>query len=541
MSIKVKILVGLFFGIVSLIAFWEYFYIFIPADNAGQIYFFQQGNILCMENKNKNASPHFVSFPFMFLFFKLFGTNSVCWIGLSFFLHVINSFLVVVVSSKLLQLNLSERSLTISFFTGLIFLLSPYQSETVLWAPTNIPVLLSTFLFLLAVHFLIKHLICNHITYLIVAHTAFLLSAFSYESSFVLPAVMILLFFLLKKDVTITFQQFFGKITFPQIIVITIYLLTTKMVFGSWLWHGGEIDILKSFSEFAGNFLKYLLKFFFFFRYFIPNEIHSFLRNLYHNKQLVVLIFIMIITIFLLILYVSIRFQNKKVIFTAIVFACFSVSLVPVLGLDTSFVRYAYPDRYGYLPSLFFYFFLVVIPFFLLRKAALPIVVIYVGLCFVLLLQTNQKWKAANEYCKHLIEEIKNFSQHQRIYVLDAAAYYYGIPAFRSGFSYAVNLKYGWAIDKIKFIAGSYHDSPSDSIVSVTISQNTINVIGKQKITPYFSTDGGWAKSYETDEYRVAFNERGNSYTIYFKDEIPSNSAFIYALPVFWKKANRTQ
>lgn len=539
--IKTKILSVLIFGVVSLIAFRDCFHIFIPADNAGQIYFFQQGNIFSMENQNKNASPYFVSFSFMYLFFKLFGTNPVDWITLAVFLHVINSLLVLIISAKLLRLVLSEKSLAISFFASLIFLVSPYQAETVLWSPTTIPVLLSAFLFLLALNFLIAYLLSKQIGHLIFSHIAFLLSAFSYESSFVLPVVVALLFFLLKKKFQTTFREFFLSVIFPQGAVMVFYLVTTKMVFGSWLWHGGEIDILIPFSELVWNFLKYLLKFFFFFRYFIDNETYYFLRDLCGHKQWMIPIFFVLVVILWVILYFSFRSHNKKLIFSIMVFVCFSVSLIPVLPLDTSFVRYAYPDRYGYLPSMFFYFFLVAVFFFFFRKAALLIVIIYAALCFILLQQTNQKWKLTNEYCENLVEGIRNFSGYKRIYVLDAAAYYYGIPAFRSGFCHAVNLRYGWELDKIRFISGSYHNAPDDSLASVAIQQRKINVIGKQKITPYFSTDGGWAKPYETDEYKVVFDESGNSYTIYFKDEYPPNSVFIYAFQVSWKKVNEIQ
>ena len=59
-----------------------------------------------------------------------------------------------------------------------------------------------------------------------------------------------------------------------------------------------------------------------------------------------------------------------------------------------------------------------------------------------------------------------------------------------------------------------------------------------KKNTPYFSTDAGWAKSYQTDEYMVRFEPGGCGYTLTFKREIPTNSAFIWTSGSDWKKAD---
>ena len=75
-------------------------------------------------------------------------------------------------------------------------------------------------------------------------------------------------------------------------------------------------------------------------------------------------------------------------------------------------------------------------------------------------------------------------------------------------------------IAKIHVIAGSYVETRADSLLSVRIKNDTIEVIGRQKKKPFFSYYGSWAYSYETDDYKVVFDSSGCSYFLQFKKKI---------------------
>jgi hypothetical protein len=159
----------------------------------------------------------------------------------------------------------------------------------------------------------------------------------------------------------------------------------------------------------------------------------------------------------------------------------------------------------------------------------------YVALCWMLLMQTIPLWISTNEHCNQLVKNYQPFLKYDRVYVLDAPAYYNGIAAFRSAFRPTMYFKYDLPLEKIRFITGSYHDTDADSLISAHLSISSFEIKGKPRKTPYFCTDGGWAKSYETDEYSVTFDPKGCSYILRFKQEIPANSAFIYAVNGRWK------
>jgi hypothetical protein len=261
----------------------------------------------------------------------------------------------------------------------------------------------------------------------------------------------------------------------------------------------------------------------------------TFLRN---NILLSEIIFFSIAFIALAFIFWRIAKQNKETSSLLLaLLVCFVVSLFPLLSLDSSFLKYIYPDRYGYLPSVFFYAFLSCITFLLLRKIAVPFLAGYSFLCWLLLMKTISVWTDTNDYCSRLIEDYKPFLKYDRVYVLDVPAYYNGVAAFRSAFRPTMFFKYDLPLDKIRFITGSYHDSPADTIHSIQISENKIEVRGAKRKTPYFSTNGGQAVSYKTEEYNVEFDSLRCAYALVFKEKIPANSAFIYARGNTWQKA----
>ena len=143
-------------------------------------------------------------------------------------------------------------------------------------------------------------------------------------------------------------------------------------------------------------------------------------------------------------------------------------------------------------------------------------------------------WSSANKYCNQIAENYKPFLKYDKVYILNIPAYYKGVAAFRSAFAETIYIKNEKSpANKIQIISGCYQESAYDTLASVSLKGDTINVFGPKKKTPYFSTNGGWAKSYETDAYYVKYDLTGCSYKLVFNQEIPKNSAFISG---YWKK-----
>lgn len=529
----------LFFIGMSFIAYKNCFSIFIPGDNYSFLYFFETDGVASILTDTQKGAPYFIAFPLLYFLYQIFGITPAGWIITAIAFHTLNSFLIFLIAKLLLKTFLGDAGIRMAFFPALLFLISPYQTEDVLWTAISIRWLFHACVTLAGIYFLITCFLNSSGRKIISIHFLFLLGLFSYEFTLICPLIYFVLFVLFRKPgkTELSLQLFFTQLILPQLFFIFGYFLVCKLSSGHWLWHAGAIENITQTSDYSGTFLKYLAKFFLFYRYLPAGEMDEILKTLSVNHWATLLSCFFVLAAIACFLWRLIKTKKEGGYFLSAMFVCFILSLLPVLPLDSSFLKYIYPDRYGYLPSVFFYFFLTSSVFFLLRKIAAPLLAGYAVLCWMLLMQTIPIWISTNDYCNRLIENYKPFLKYDHVYVLNIPAYYKGITAFRSAFPEEVFFKHDKSpVKKIKIISGSYEDFPADSLLSVRINDKTVKVKGTHKKTPYFSTDGGWAKSYETDEYTVIFDSTGSSYLLLFKQEIPENAAFIYASNGSWKK-----
>ncbi len=536
---KERVFIFLAFTAIAFIAYRNCFNIFIPADNYGLLLLFERNNFAdAMSHVFHTAAPYFIGFPLCYFFYQVFDITPAYWITAGILLHIINACIIYVMAASIIKTFSPGNSKLIALFSALCFLISPYQTENIIWISPNIIRLFNATVMLLAFYVFIRYLSSPSFYKVLFIQFLFLLGLFSYEFTLISPLIFFIfyLLFRLNNKTLISRKSFFIQILFPQILFVGSYLLICKFYTEHWLWHSGNMTDIFQLSFWAKTLLKYFAKFFLFYRYLPLENLDGAIRNISTE----------IILPTAIILFTFIGFYFRKIIkkkkeegsLLLALFLCFLISLLPVLPLDSSFLKYIYPDRYGYLPSVFFYLFFVSSVFFLVKKIATPVMIGYVALCWILLMKTIPVWTSVNDYCNRLIENYKPFLKYEKVFVLDAPAYYNGIAAFRSAFSSAIFFKYNSPDEKINFITGSYYDSPSDTLISINRTGNKIEVKGNPQRLHYFSTAGGWAKSYETDEYKVDFDSTGCSYILTFKKEIPQNSAFIYAAGDSWKKVD---
>lgn len=523
---------------IAFIAYRNCFDIFIPGDNYSFLYIFEQHGWSGLVNDLQKGVPYYAAYPIMYFLYRLFGTNPVCWMITALFLHALNSYFVFIISKEFLKTFFKDVKTITAFFPALIFLISPYQTEEVLWTAINFRWLFHAFITLLCVYFLMKYFLNSSRKHTFLIHFLFLAALFSYEFTFITPLIFFSLFLLYRtlNKTNLPLQKFLVQIIFPQLILISAYFLICKITSGHWLWHAGTAGDIVQTSDYSKTLIKYLAKFFLFYRYLPLGEADVAIRQFSTNSMAVAGLSVIILAAFAFFFWKISKTKKEIGFFLSVIFLCFIFSLLPVLPLDSSFTKYIYPDRYGYLPSVFFYIFFVFLVYFLFRKIAIPFLTGYAVLCWILLTQTIPVWNSVNDRCNQLIENYKPLLKFDKVYVLNVPAYYLGVTAFRSALSETVYFKYDkHPIKKMSIISGCYEDFQEGSAIQVKISGKQIEVAGPKKQTPFFSTKGGWAKSYETEEYSVKFDSSGCSYTLEFKNEIPDNSAFIYAVMGEWK------
>lgn len=522
--------------ILAFIAYRSCFDILIPAENYSSLYLFEREGAAGIMSNIDQSAPYFVAYPVLYFLYQVFGINPSAWIVTALALHIFNAYLVFLVARQLMKLVLNEERIMIPFFAGLLFLISPYQTEEVLWA---LRWGFHSTLALAGILLTINHLAEPSRGKLFAIHLFFLLGIFSNELTLVCPLIYTVFFVLLRKlgRSPISIKSFLTHLILPQLIILSAYFLGCKLVMGHWFFHGGTLHEISQTTDYFKTLLKYFAKFILFYRYLSLDQLDELLRALSENRWIIVLSAALVFIAAIAMLWRFTKSNKEWGYFFIALLSCFIISLLPVLSLDSSFLNYIYPDRYGYLPSAFFYIFLALVAYSLSKKLTMPLLIGYSILCWIFLSQTISVWSATNDYCNSLTENYKPFQNFQRVYVLNVPTYYRGVAAFRSAFAETVYMKNNSPTENIRVISGCYQESDSDTVTAITFTGNSVSVSGPKKKTPYFSTSGGWARSYSTREYDVIFNPTGCAYTMVFKEKIPENSAFIYTSGGIWKKA----
>lgn len=527
--------------ILGFILYSNCFDILVPADNYSYFYLFDKGLAESLRQGAISASLYFTGFPFIYLLYKLFGSASSLWVGTCIVLHVANSYLVYLITRFWLNISSCTKYLP-CFFSALIFLVSPYQVESVLWGAVSARWLFHAFTFLLCLYVLLLYVTNRGVKKIIFIYVFFLLALFSNETAIVFPLISGICFFMIMrfKKNSITVKEYFFRIFFFQALFILLFFIINKLYVGHWLWHGGKFEeqVVNPIAYIKTG-IKYLAKFFLLYRY-LPYEVwDDQARDFFSNNIFLITLFITVALFSVIVirkLNISVNINQH---FITMFFLCFLFMLIPVLPLDSSFLNYHYPDRYAYIASVFFYSFFVISIYLFFPKTYSLLLSVYVVLNIIFLIQTSAIWRDSNDYCKNLANDFAPFCKYDRVYVLNETEYYKGVPAFRSALAATIYYKYqNDQPNKIKIVSGAYQNSFNDSIIFVSIDsiRNKVIVRSTLKKTPYFCT-GGWPESYETDEYVANFDSTGCSYELQFKNKIPANAVFLYINSGRWKKA----
>src|ERR1051326_8210890 len=173
----------LFFLLTVFFLYRNCFHIFIPADNYSQLFWFEKGFVDgCLKSAQEPTPPHFLWFPIFSFLYSIFKLNSICWISISLLIHSLNAFIVFLFVKRIFLYFFSERNFLVAFFTALIFLVSPYQTEDVLWSPISVRWLLNTTMICSALFFFLLYLNHAQKKKIVIIHFLFLSGIFLNES-----------------------------------------------------------------------------------------------------------------------------------------------------------------------------------------------------------------------------------------------------------------------------------------------------------------------------------------------------------------------
>ncbi len=482
---------------------------------------------------------HHVYHFFLFICYKHFGFNGRPW-TLSFtFLHALNAVLLFYLLKRILKSSEISSSVAIAFFSTLLFLLSPYQAEPVVWV-VCIHYLLTTIFLLSALHSFFNYTESTKKFWIAAYYLFFIMGLFALEIALIFPLIVFFLIWLAPAKIfngnsTWQLQKIFVA---PVIAATIIYFLLNQWAFGSAVGHyGADTHLNFDLMLIVPNFIKYILKFLAFSQFFS----HAWRAGIYTfiEQPLVVwLSFFLLVTlaVYLLKRWNSLRSEWK---IAALFFLFFSIGLAPVINLFFSYILYNEGDRFSYFASLFFFPFLLLSLHALMPKWKYIFIAGYLFFSVKFLRFNTESFHNSGKIVRSLIEDFK-WNDMQRIYILNIPDNFRGAYTYRSfgnSSSFAETLKLMQKADVVDKTVEILHynvATPNDSVFVEIIDEATLKLTFAQWGN-WFWKDGIGALSYKTSDYKVEIDEWGHSYNITFYKK-PLDAVYLYEVRGKWKE-----
>ncbi|HRK80337.1 MAG TPA: hypothetical protein PLZ12_02785 [Saprospiraceae bacterium] len=473
----------------------------------------------------------------LYVFYNAFKANGLPWYLLFTTLHIANTVLLKqLIGSVAGRLNLSSPEWA-AWAAALLFALSPYQTEVLVWR-VCLNFLLSGFFVLTSLLFALRWFDSGERRHWWGAQLVLVAALFTFELGLVIPALSTLLLWLLPGEKGSFFKRF-GALAGVQWAVVGMYFLLNKMVLGAWVGHYGEAVHLRFVpAELAANFWRYTAKLALFGRYLgLPEKqaVFGVLDKPVWFWSLSVLLAGALVASWLLRDRLSARLRLTVFFFTA-----FGLALAPIINLYFNNLMRIDGDRYVYLASMFFWAFAATALFSLPRKWAVVISASILLISVRLLFKTNQRWVESTRIYYALLDNYR-WQNEPHVFLLNLPDNYQGAPMFRDH-----SMKNRALADPLYYLAkkkpaGQVYEvaqynlaSPNDG---VQVQQDTAGLLSVQ-----FLQTGNWwwrggigALPYEKQGYR--FEPGDGKYTLHL-DSIPAGSVFLIQKGSSWEEVD---
>ena len=464
-------------------------------------------------------------------FFSVFGTNEWAWYFLASILHGINAYLVFRLSEALLKLIGSKVSKQIPLIIGILFLCMPYNVEAVVWKAC-IHYLITTGLIIQSLRWLIEYLKKGENKYLIFVFTAFLLSLFSLELSFIVPllSLALILFIKYSTETEIDLGSSLKKVVLSQLLMLISYLVLSRWAIGNFIGHyGADKHFNLNPDLIFGNGLKYLSK------YLIhPHFFDGLIKFAYYealSQPVVYIPTILVITGSIFLGFFKWKKLSPELRLSCFMLIVFAVALAPILTLYFSHTLLWENDRYGYLASAFFIPFLVLlllnIPW---KPVAKSLLVVWTGFTLFFFARMITHCYNAGKLQHALLDNFKIPDKANDLFILSSPDNYKGLLLFRDydtkGDFIRKSLKY---LKGVEFENKIHHVSQFNAVnmtdaIKVRLSSDKEFIIGFNQYGNWFWKHGIGLSSYETKE----FNVRKNRYNLTCEIKHPKPNDYIF-------------
>jgi hypothetical protein len=520
------------------------FFIYLPSNNslliddgiAGLVDFEKQGYSGFINSFNF-PSLYYTHDMAMLLIYAIVGKSSFGWFVVMISMHFINASLAYILFKSLYTAFSIKYAKHIALAGAALFLLSPYQTENVLWAAT-IHYSIALSILLASCIILVRQLSKNALSIGTIASISALhvAAVTSLEIALVFPAIyfLIALFIIRTGKSTVSIWQLAVKLLLPLSLITALYFALTAMLKGMLIPHYGNEHVANlSYANYIINTAKHTVK--------LLSYIHF---DSYHWREIVytfcerwkVISVLLGVTILLGAAVAYYKTQKQGLLLYCLLLLCAGIVLFPVLNMYFMYLFTPENDRLSYFYSLFLYQLLALVFIGVSLRWGLGALVLFGFAGIFFLTHTVSKWHGAGTVHAKLINSFA-WADSPKVFVLNQPNNYKGVYEFRTNrrLSRALFFYKGIEIgDSITHVLSSAQVSLHDSTTVIIVNDSTLQVD--------FITNGGWlmhervgASNYSTHEYSVTVDPWKPSYQVTFHNK-RKDAVYIYAADNAFKK-----
>ena len=471
---------------------------------------------------------HIVGF-FLHIMLKL---SAMRWLVVVSLFHAAIAVLAYRVIFDLLLVSGVSRAGFIAFFSALLFLVSPYQTEVVVWGGAFL-YLSSGLFFILAIDRFLRYARSGDRRYLYQYQVFFIMSVFCHEIAFTIP-IMVALFILSIKNIDSAGQ---GRIRLSLKTVllplgfVPVYLMINKLVLGKWIGHYGAAAHLHfDVMDMAGKLNMYAAKLYLLVPFWKPH-IYVWCQKPLLEYMCIACVMIGMAVLLVWQRYASIRgilmFTYATVVMLAMVLNLYLVDFINIQS-----------DRLGYFASIFAFVPVMILVSRSGRTVAYSLATMAVA-AFVWALHVNiDSWHQAAKIASALDKDFK-YSNANHLYILNLPDNYKGAYMYRcramGKFGQKERMLTGadFAPKEIDVLSYNLID-PSDSVTVEKISDSTLKV-SFTKWGSWFWRDTYGASDYQDSIVNVDIDDWNHSYLVTFHKKEPGD-VFLYQAASQWRK-----
>ena len=520
---KKERLVFLLFWLVALV-------LYIPAGKAGWVIdatgwlyeithetFPHYINRVHSETQSQYQVTQFVTWAL----YKIWGPNPWAWSVFYITLHAANAWLLYLICKRIFTDSAIKYSFEVALSGALLFIVSPYVSEVVIWKACYH--YLQAFLFiLLGLYWLQKYHYQPNKKYAVFAVCLFFVSTFSLEAFYITPFLLLCLALYYRQELRYDKKIFRNAVLYfvvPQLFLLGLYFIMFYARYGNLRPHSHSVKA-DEFISYLAKPIKYLFHLLFLGRFFqiqVKDKVYAFCEAgatiiVFYGSALGAGMYMVRKH------YKKGLERNPLLILSAWSFLIFAL-LMPLAFPASALLVFF--DRYCYLPAGFVYMFVAIVLFRNCGKKIAVLVIVFFGATNIYFAEkVNGYWKQSAYVDNRLLHELPALGT-KRVLLLNLPENMMGVPMIGAdpggAFKAMHNLLVDSSLKNTVYDVMSYNQTTMHDGAHVTVLNDSMIDITLNQWGTWWWYSGHGGVSYENDEYRVNMKDAGHWYELTLK------------------------